>query len=104
MESVWRQTGTKPEGLHEDPILLDICNDAWNAFIRLHNSKAASMGGFTPIQYSEIFYYSKVYQIEFDTWELEMIRLFDRIAKEAFEQQAEKEKQAAEAKAKVQQK
>lgn len=82
MESVWRQTGQKPANWEDEPEFPEICKDVWMAFVRLHNSRPESFSGASPILYSEIAAYSQLYQIVFDEWELHLIKMFDKIARE----------------------
>lgn len=90
LESVWRQTGTKPANWEEEPEFPAICQDVWLAFIRLHNSRPQALEGLTPILYSEISAYSQLYKVDFDEWELHLIQRFDKIAQDSMPKQTPK--------------
>jgi hypothetical protein len=100
LESAWRQTGVKPKELEDEPMLPDICKDVWIAFVRLQNSKAPSMEGFTPIAFSEVLAYCTLYDITFDEWELQLLHVFDNIAREHTIKQMEEHQRRSKSKTK----
>lgn len=75
--SVWRQTGIKPKQLDELPELPESCYHLWKIFIDLHNTRQNSGFGVSPISYLEIEAYSRLYSIELDPWELDLLKKFD---------------------------
>jgi hypothetical protein len=50
----------------------------WNTFWTLHETRQVSKFGFQPITYLEIDAYSRLMQVEFDPWEIEILKKMDR--------------------------
>lgn len=78
LNSVWRQTGVKPKQLDELKELPESCTELWKIFIDLHNARQSNGFGMSPLTYSDISAYAHLYKIEFEEWELTLLRMFDQ--------------------------
>jgi hypothetical protein len=89
--SVWRQTGVRPKELED---MLEFPQDmaqVWKFFIDLHNARSSNGFGVNPISYSEMYSYFKLIEIQPHDWEIETIKKLDKVALEAFAEQAKRE-------------
>lgn len=51
----------------------------WNTFWALHSTRQQSaMGGFQPISFTEIDAYARLMQVQFEPWEIEVLKAMDR--------------------------
>lgn len=94
LNNAWRQTGIKPKQLDELKELPDSCSHLWKIFIDLHNARSSNGFGVSPISYLEIQSYSKLYQIKFEDWELDLIRMFDQTVLQIIAEDQEKKSTA----------
>ena len=90
--SVWRQTGVKPAALNEVVELPKNSQAIWKIFIDLHNARTNTGFGTNPIQYSEIQAYTKLYEIELEYWEIDLLRQLDQVVLTFYQEEAEKQK------------
>lgn len=74
------------ENLVEMPESVAHC---WHWFLDLNNSRASGFG-ISPISYLEIQAYFNLMQLEVDPSEIEVIKMFDRIAMEVASEQPSK--------------
>lgn len=51
----------------------------WDWFIKLHNTRQSGMAA-SPISYQEMLAFSLLYEIKMHEWELDLIKLLDRVA------------------------
>jgi hypothetical protein len=51
----------------------------WDWFIKLHNTRQSGMAA-SPINYQEILAFCVLYQIKMQEWELDLLKLLDRVA------------------------
>jgi len=51
----------------------------WDWFIRLNNTRQSGMA-MSPITYQEILAFCTLYEIKMCEWELDLIKLLDRVA------------------------
>ena len=65
--------------------------------MELHNSRLSGMSGYEPIQYSEILAYSRLFDYEFEPWEIVLIKKFDSIVTSMYAKQQEQERKKQEA-------
>lgn len=94
LNNAWRQTGVKPKQLDELKELPESCVDIWYTFLKLHNARGSSGFGVSPISYSEILAYCQLHQVEFEEWELDLIRLFDQTVLQIIAEDQEKKSTA----------
>lgn len=67
----------------EPPTLPLAAQYAWTYFLRLHNTRqAGGFGGFFAISYQEMLAFFTLEQVTPEPYELELIRVWDRIALE----------------------
>ena len=92
--SVWRQTGERPKQLDDLKELPECCLDIWRIFIDLHNSRQSSGFGVSPISFTEIYSYSKLYKYIFEEWEIRLLNRFDNEVLKLLSEKMEKEKPA----------
>ena len=72
----------------------------WNWFLRLNRKRPAGMG-ISEIPYTEMKSFFDLHGIEPESYEIELIEIFDRIAMKSFTDAQEKEQRQQEAKAKA---
>lgn len=89
--SVWRQTGIRPKELDDMLEFPDGMSEVWKFFTDLNNARASNGFGINPISYSEMYSYFKLLEIQPQEWEIEIIKRLDRVALEAYAEQAKKE-------------
>jgi hypothetical protein len=89
--SVWRQTGVRPKELEDMIEFPQTVAHVWKFFIDLHNTRSSNGFGVNPISYSDIYSYFKLLEIQPYDWEIETITKLDKVALEAFAEQAKKE-------------
>lgn len=77
LQSVWRQTGVKPQELDELHVLPDSCTHVWRWFIDLHNARSGNGFGANPISYTEMKSYFYLMNISPSEWEIELIKKLD---------------------------
>lgn len=92
LNSIWRQTGIKPKELEDLVELPESCVSVWKWFIDLHNARSSNGFGVNPIYYSEIKAYFDLIELQPEEWEVNLIRLFDNQALEAYSKEAEAER------------
>ena len=96
--SVWRQTGIRPKELED---MIEFPQDmlqVWKFFIDLHNARSSNGFGINPISYSEMYSYFKLIEIQPHDWEIETIKKLDKVALDAFAEQAKKEQKKTKSK------
>lgn len=59
-------------------------------FVNLSSTRPVGMGA-SPITYSEILAYSTLNNIDYDPWEIQVIKLFDRTALDMYNAENAKE-------------
>jgi len=89
--SVWRQTGVQPKELADMLEFPQDMSQVWKFFIDLHNARSSNGFGVNPISYSEMCSYFQLFEIQPHDWEIETIRKLDKVALDAFAEQAKKE-------------
>lgn len=92
MLSVWRQTGIRPKELEDIIELPESCLQVWKWFIDLHNARGSNGFGVNPIPYTEIKAYFDLMEIQPEDWEVNLIKLFDNEALQAYAKEAEAER------------
>ena len=91
MQAVQKQ-GITPKELENLVEMPDSLLHCWHWFLDLNSTRNTGFG-VSPITFIEIEAYFKLYQMEVEPWEVEIIKVFDRIAMEVLaEQQAKDEK------------
>jgi len=74
----------------EPPELPSAATYAWTYFLRLHQTRQPTgFGGFCAITYQEMFAFFTLEQSEPEPYELELIRVWDKIALEHLSKQTE---------------
>lgn len=92
LETVWKQTGRKPEELEDLIELPEIFADCWRWFLKLNQTRPAGFG-FSKITYTEMKAYFDLLSIQPEEWEIFIIEVFDDQAARIFEkEQASKNK------------
>lgn len=99
LEVVYKTTGVKPVELEPPCELNELFVDAWKFFLDLHNSRTSNGFGLNAISYTEISNYFNLIQITPQSWEIELIKLFDNTALQVIHSNQEK-KQAQQSKKK----
>jgi len=84
-------TGVEPKELQDLTTLPEIFNETWEWFLRLNRKRQSSGFGVNPIPYSEILSLFQLLRYEPQSWELEMIELFDEVAMEEYSKEMKKE-------------
>lgn len=90
LASVEKITGRKPKELEE---LIELPNEfkkVWEDFICLSSSRPSGFG-ISPISYTEIMNYSILMGVEFEPWEVQVIKIFDRVTIEEINKQNKKQ-------------
>ena len=90
MLAVQRITGQKPKELEELVELPEQYIFLWNDFVNLASTRSSGFG-ISAISYSEIQAYADLYGIEYDPWQLDVLRKFDNIALEIYSEEQKKE-------------
>jgi len=91
LQSVVKQ-GITPKELQNLVEIPESMTQCWNWFLELNSTRSSGMG-LSPITFSEILAYFTVMQIEYQPWEVEIIKMFDRVALEVTaDQQAKAQK------------
>lgn len=88
---VKERTGKLPPELEEEPELDEMFQEAWYWFLRLHSKRQSNGFGVGPITFSEIQAFFNLIQYQPQSWEVEIIEIFDNIALSEFDKQREKE-------------
>ena len=91
MESV-RKQGINPKELENLVTLPESIAHCWHWFLALNNTRPASMG-ISAISYLEMKAYFSLLQVAVEPWEIEVIRMFDRVALNITAKQQEKQEQ-----------
>ena len=91
MEAV-RKQGINPRELENLVTLPDSIAHCWYWFLDLNNTRPASMG-ISAISYLEMKAYFDLLQVAVEPWEIEVIKMFDRIALDIAAKQQEKQDQ-----------
>lgn len=84
-------TGVKPKELEEVTELPDVFNEVWQWFLRINRKRQSSGFGVNPIPYYEIQAFFSLIEYQPQSWELEMLELFDEIAMEEYAKEMKKE-------------
>jgi hypothetical protein len=65
-------------------------------FLDLNNTRGSNGFGVNPINYQELYSYCKLYNLELDEWEIELIKRLDSVVLELHNkrQEAEQKRQA----------
>lgn len=63
----------------------------WSWFMRLNQSRASGGFGVSAISHQEMLAFFTLESIWPESWELELLRAFDRVALDAFAEQQKKE-------------
>ena len=72
-------TGQKPKELDELIQLPEEFWEVWYWFLNLHSTRPIGIG-IGSITYTEIINYFRLYDIEPEPWEIDLIKIFDNIA------------------------
>ena len=97
---VWQRTGVRPKELDDLLEIPEICEEAWKAFLDMHEQRQGNGFSINPLTYSEMKSYCDLTGVYLSPWEIILIKKFDRVAMDAFVKQAEKEKKLAKSKMK----
>lgn len=71
MQQVWKTTGVKPKELSEQPDLPEELRYLWEWYLELRSSQL--------LTFSEIHFWSELTQKRLRGWEVELLRILDRI-------------------------
>lgn len=66
------------------------CKLVWEYFLKLHATRQSGMG-LSPISYSEILAFSKLYYVDFIKVEIDLILLIDSVVLQYFEEKQKTE-------------
>lgn len=91
LASVEKITGRKPKELED---LIELPSEyikVWEDFINLSSSRPSGFG-ISPISYTEIMNYSILMGVELEPWEVQVIKVFDRVTIEEINKQNKKAK------------
>jgi len=86
---IHKNTGKKPKELENLIELPPEFTKVWEDFINLSSSRQSGFG-ISPLSYTEIKNYGDLMGIEFEPWEVNMIKLFDRVTVAEVNKQQEK--------------
>jgi hypothetical protein len=78
LESIWEQTGVKPEELQD----IDFPEGAahiWESFLDLHTSRGMGVNGPNPLTFSDILAWSTLTGLEITPFELNCITALDSL-------------------------
>lgn len=89
MLAVEKAIGRKPKELDELVELPKEFTKVWEDYLNLSSSRQAGFG-LSPITYTEIDAYSRLMGIELESWEVQMIKMFDRVTLSEVAKQQEK--------------
>lgn len=64
----------------------------WYWFLQLNSQRTSNGFGLNPITNQELWFFFQLEQVEPESWELNLIRQFDRVALEVFSTQQNKSK------------
>lgn len=86
LESVEKVTGKRPKELEtiELPEVFQFC---WEWFLHLNNARPSGGFGASPLLYSEMQAFFELKQLSPEPWEIDIIKMFDIIALDIFNQQ-----------------
>lgn len=71
--------------------LPDCLAHVWNWFLQLNSQRTSNGFGVNPITNQDMWFFFQLEGIEPESWELDLIRRFDRVALECSSEQQEKE-------------
>jgi len=94
-----KSLGFTPKELEPLPFP-EVFRYCWNWFLALNNARPSSGFGASPLLYSEIQAYFALQSIEPESWEVDVIKMFDQISLNIFREQQEKKQQEDARKAK----
>lgn len=86
---IHKTTGKKPKELDNLIELPPEFAKVWEDFINLSSSRQSGFG-ISPLTYTEIKSYTELMGIELEPWEVNMIKLFDRVTVSEVNKQQEK--------------
>lgn len=89
MLAVEKAIGRKPKELEDLIELPKEFSKVWEDFLNLSNSRSSGLG-ISPISYAEIDAYSRLLGIDLEPWEVQVIKLFDRVTLSEVNKQQEK--------------
>ena len=92
--NVQRQLKRTPKELEDLVELPECMQEYWGWFIRLSNRRPSGMG-VSSIPYSEMLAFFELMGIVPETYEIDIIEMFDRIALKHYQKQQEKEQAKA---------
>ena len=81
LEAVYRMTGHRPKELDTGK-MPDCLMHVWNWFLQLNSQRTNNGFGINPITNQEMWFFFQLEGIEPESWELDLIRKFDRVALE----------------------
>ena len=88
--AVERVTGIRPKELDELVELPQEFIFLWNDFVNLSSTRPSGFG-ISAISFTEIDAYARLYNIEYDPWQLDMLRKFDSVAMQVYSEEQKKE-------------
>jgi hypothetical protein len=97
LEKVQEITKQVPEGLKDLVELPEEASQCWRWFLELNETRASGMG-ISAITFTEIKSFFELHWVVPEVEEVEMIKLFDRVAMKAMQEQNEKEQEKAKTK------
>jgi hypothetical protein len=89
--AIEKGTRIKPKELQNLVELPQFAKECWHFFLSLNSTRNSGFG-ISPITYQEILSYFTLYGIEPETWEVDMIKLFDSIAMDHAQKEQENKK------------
>lgn len=91
MIAIEKGTRVKPKELQNLVELPEFAKECWSFFLALNATRVSGFG-ISPITYQEILAYFTLYGISPETWEVDVIKLFDSTAMEHAQKEQEKNK------------
>lgn len=85
-----QKQGVKPKELENLVELPRSFKQCWHFFLDLNSTRNQGFG-VSPITYVEIYAYFNLMQLDYEPWEIEAIKAFDRIAMDVAAKQQERE-------------
>lgn len=91
LESVQKMTGKVMPEL-EIPPMPDCLKHVWYWFLQLNSQRTSNGFGINPITNQDMWFFFQLEGIEPESWEINLIRQFDRVVMEIHSQQQEENK------------
>ena len=89
-----KRQGINPKELENLVELPNSLAHCWQWFLDLNNTRQVSMGA-SAISYTEMKAYFELLQIQVESWEIEVIKMFDRVAMKITSDQQTKQQNKA---------